>query len=154
QGGVWITTQGRLAGAIATASTGGTLRVDSEQDKETDPALDADPQISYATCAKLLNYPDSQAPRGSRLVPEVARSMPSVSANGRTTSTRSSTRAAYPLRRASLGSRQAPPTTRCGRSHPTKTCSWLAGTGPALPSRPRVDSATSSTHASDWASSP
>ena len=30
-------------------------------------------QLEYATCAKLLNYPDRPAPAGSRLVPEVAR---------------------------------------------------------------------------------
>jgi peptide/nickel transport system substrate-binding protein len=41
-------------------------------------------QIEYATCAKLLNYPDAPAPAGARLVPEVAAGMPTVSPDGRT----------------------------------------------------------------------
>jgi ABC-type transport system substrate-binding protein/class 3 adenylate cyclase/tRNA A-37 threonylcarbamoyl transferase component Bud32 len=41
-------------------------------------------QLEYATGAQLLNYPDAPAPRGSRLVPEVAAAMPHVSADGRT----------------------------------------------------------------------
>ena len=41
-------------------------------------------QILYATCAKLLNYPDEPGPRGGRLVPEVAEGMPTVSGDGRT----------------------------------------------------------------------
>ena len=41
-------------------------------------------QINYATCAKLLNYPDASAPAGTRLVPEVAASLPRVSSDGRT----------------------------------------------------------------------
>jgi peptide/nickel transport system substrate-binding protein len=40
--------------------------------------------IQYATCAKLLNYPDRPAPEGGRLEPEVARGMPTVSPDGRT----------------------------------------------------------------------
>src|SRR5439155_3315884 len=84
QGSVWITTQVRTV--VAAVATGGTLRVayDSPRDPETDPALYPDPSISYATCAKLLNYPDKAGPQGSQLVPEVARSLPSVSADGRT----------------------------------------------------------------------
>jgi serine/threonine-protein kinase len=41
-------------------------------------------QFEYATGAQLLNYPDAPAPQGSRLQPEVAASMPAVSADGRT----------------------------------------------------------------------
>jgi peptide/nickel transport system substrate-binding protein len=41
-------------------------------------------QLQYATCAKLLNYPDKPAPDGTRLEPEIARAMPLVSADGRT----------------------------------------------------------------------
>ena len=41
-------------------------------------------QIEYATCAKLLNYPDAGAPEGGRLYPEVAAAMPTVSSNGLT----------------------------------------------------------------------
>jgi peptide/nickel transport system substrate-binding protein len=40
--------------------------------------------IEYATCAKLLNYPDRPAPEGGLLQPEVARAMPTVSQDGRT----------------------------------------------------------------------
>jgi peptide/nickel transport system substrate-binding protein len=41
-------------------------------------------QIEYATCAKLVNYPDRPAPEGARLEPEVASGMPTVSPDGRT----------------------------------------------------------------------
>jgi peptide/nickel transport system substrate-binding protein len=40
--------------------------------------------IAYATCAKLLNYPDRNAPEGSLLQSEVAAGMPTVSADGKT----------------------------------------------------------------------
>jgi peptide/nickel transport system substrate-binding protein len=40
--------------------------------------------IEYATCAKLVNYPDLPAPEGGRLRPEVARALPTVSPDGRT----------------------------------------------------------------------
>src|SRR5262249_57874690 len=52
-----------------------------------EPALNTDPgayQIEYATCAKLLNYPDRPPPQGLRLQPEVAAAMPTLSADGRT----------------------------------------------------------------------
>jgi ABC-type oligopeptide transport system substrate-binding subunit len=40
--------------------------------------------IEYATGAMLFNYPDAPAPRGSRLVPEVAAGFPRISRDGRT----------------------------------------------------------------------
>lgn len=40
-------------------------------------------QLEYATGAQLLNYPDAPAPRGARLQPEVAASMPTLSADKR-----------------------------------------------------------------------
>jgi ABC-type oligopeptide transport system substrate-binding subunit/tRNA A-37 threonylcarbamoyl transferase component Bud32 len=43
-----------------------------------------DAQIWYATCANLLNYPDSAGADGARLQPEVAAAMPRVSRDGRT----------------------------------------------------------------------
>ena len=52
-----------------------------------DPALALGPQeyqLEYATCAKLVNYPDHAAPAGSRIVPEVARSLPIRSPDGKT----------------------------------------------------------------------
>jgi ABC-type transport system substrate-binding protein len=40
--------------------------------------------LEYATCAKLVNYPDTDPPGGHTVVPEVAETMPTVSADGRT----------------------------------------------------------------------
>jgi ABC-type transport system substrate-binding protein len=41
-------------------------------------------QLLYATCANLLNYPDSAGPEGTRLRPEIAAAMPTVTRGGRT----------------------------------------------------------------------
>jgi YVTN family beta-propeller protein len=52
-----------------------------------DPAIADDPlswEVLYATCARLVNYPDRSGPAASKLVPKVARSMPLVSNGGRT----------------------------------------------------------------------
>jgi DNA-binding SARP family transcriptional activator/ABC-type transport system substrate-binding protein len=52
-----------------------------------EPALNVDPgayQIEFATCAKLLNYPDKPPPEGLRLAPEIAAGMPTISRDGRT----------------------------------------------------------------------
>ena len=67
---------------------GGTAHFNLATDTDyVDPAL-AYYQISwqheYATCAKLLNYPDSAGAKGSQLVPEVAQALPKVSPDGRT----------------------------------------------------------------------
>jgi ABC-type transport system substrate-binding protein len=43
-----------------------------------------DEQLSYATCANLLDYPDSSGPAGMRLAPEIAAAMPTISPDGRT----------------------------------------------------------------------
>ena len=43
-----------------------------------------DEQLSYLTCANLLDYPDSAGPDGRRLRPEIAASVPTLSADGRT----------------------------------------------------------------------
>ncbi len=86
RGLVWVTIQAAAPPTNA-AARGGTARFDLSEDVQTDPALypqQSDQQISYATCAKLLNYPDKPAPAGTRLVPEVARSLPTRSADGRT----------------------------------------------------------------------
>ena len=65
-----------------------TLRVELSVDIDyVDPALSyyvPTWAIQYATCAKLVNYPDRPAPEGGRLQPEVARAMPTISADGRT----------------------------------------------------------------------
>jgi predicted Ser/Thr protein kinase len=70
-------------------------RIDGEElrvSTPSDTAVDPDPmggklevrQLMYATCANLLYYPDSARPDGTRLRPEIAAAMPSVSPNGRT----------------------------------------------------------------------
>jgi peptide/nickel transport system substrate-binding protein len=74
-------------GKSSVNARGGTLRVNLATDTDyVDPAL-AYYQISwemeYATCAKLLNYPDREAPAGSRLSPDAATGLPAVSGNGR-----------------------------------------------------------------------
>jgi predicted Ser/Thr protein kinase len=43
-----------------------------------------DEQVLYATCAKLLNYPDASGAAGARLRPEIAAAMPTLSPDGRT----------------------------------------------------------------------
>jgi ABC-type transport system substrate-binding protein/tRNA A-37 threonylcarbamoyl transferase component Bud32 len=43
-----------------------------------------DEQVLYATCANLLNYPDSAGADGARLRPEIAAAMPTLSADKRT----------------------------------------------------------------------
>lgn len=61
----------------------GTLVVSQSTDFATlDPALAQSPeswQLEYATCAKLLDYPPDPGYRGTRLVPEVATALPSIS---------------------------------------------------------------------------
>jgi oligopeptide transport system substrate-binding protein len=69
-------------------SSGGTFRVSLPNDIDhVDPALAygiLSWQIEYATCALLMSYPDAPAPRGSRLVPEVADGSPQISKDGKT----------------------------------------------------------------------
>jgi DNA-binding SARP family transcriptional activator len=51
----------------------------------TFPTWDApELQFHYATCARLLNYPDAEGDAGRKLVPEVAEDLPTVSNGGRT----------------------------------------------------------------------
>ncbi|MDX6477240.1 MAG: peptide/nickel transport system substrate-binding protein [Gaiellaceae bacterium] len=71
------------------AVQGGTLRVNiSKSDVTTlDPQIDYEflgGSILWATCVKLVYYPDQPAPLGSQLRPEAAAGLPRVSANGRT----------------------------------------------------------------------
>ena len=81
---VWFTVQPGAPAFHPVAVKGGVARFSSSDDFQTDPALYPDVQISYATCAKLLNYPDAPAPAGTRLIPEVAASLPARSADGKT----------------------------------------------------------------------
>jgi YVTN family beta-propeller protein len=97
-GRVWLTVQQQtVAGAVAVS--GGTAHFASALDADApnfgsgfrgdnlDPALAGfapSVKLLYATCAKLLNYPDRSGPAGSTLVPEVAQSLPRVSSDRRT----------------------------------------------------------------------
>ncbi len=67
---------------------GGTARFNLSTDTDyVDPALayyQVSWQFEYATCAKLLNYPDASTAKGSQLKPEVAEGLPKVSADGKT----------------------------------------------------------------------
>jgi ABC-type transport system substrate-binding protein len=47
-------------------------------------AFPMDEQLSYATCANLLNYSDSAGPDGTHLRPEIAAAMPRISRDGLT----------------------------------------------------------------------
>jgi ABC-type transport system substrate-binding protein len=70
-----------LTGAVAK------LFVPAYQFDPPDPATTGSPlafEVEYATCAKLLNYPDRPAPQGWQLQPEIAASLPQLSADGRT----------------------------------------------------------------------
>ena len=76
-GGAWLEPERAATARITVKSDPGPL----------DPALALGPQayqLEYATCAKLVNYPDHAAPAGSRIVPEVARSLPIRSPDGKT----------------------------------------------------------------------
>jgi peptide/nickel transport system substrate-binding protein len=86
-GKLWVSTQNRVLGP--SSPSGGRLRVESQGDffDTVDPALaftSPTLQVEYATCAKLLNYPDRAGAAGSQLVPEVAAALPSLSRDGRT----------------------------------------------------------------------
>jgi len=76
------------AAAKSGAKQGGTLRVDLFTDVDyTDPALDylsTGWEIQYATCVKLMNYPDVNGPKGSQLTPEAATGFPKISNGGKT----------------------------------------------------------------------
>jgi YVTN family beta-propeller protein len=83
-GKVWVSIQSQPAAQPA----GGTLVVSVPSfNVHFDPAVedtyDSAP-IEYAICSTLLNFPDASGPAGMRLVPDAARSMPTVSKDGRT----------------------------------------------------------------------
>ena len=90
-GSVWVSVAARAVAPRSPSGTPGVLRIAGEQPFSLiDPGF-ADNitnlqslQMYYATCAGLLGYPDRPAPEGMRLVPDVARAWPTVSADGRT----------------------------------------------------------------------
>jgi YVTN family beta-propeller protein len=84
-GKAWVTVDEQSIAPSRGASDGGTLRIVSSSDVPfMDPALGGDPQLLYATCAQLLNYPDKAGAAGSQLIPEVAQALPARSPDGRT----------------------------------------------------------------------
>ena len=86
-GRAWVTVDAQPLGAGGRAAEGGTARLDAFYDPGSmDPAVAYETlpiQLLYATCAKLLNYPDKAGLAGSQLVPEVAQSLPARSADGK-----------------------------------------------------------------------
>jgi YVTN family beta-propeller protein len=87
-GRVWVTVDPQTVSGTRAASTGATAHVNFQVGLDfVDPALAYFPvswQILHATCAGLLNYPDRPGLAGSRLLPEVAQSLPTPSADGKT----------------------------------------------------------------------
>jgi ABC-type transport system substrate-binding protein len=75
------------AAAQGSPKAGGTLNVDLANDVDyTDPALSylsTGWELEYATCLKLMNYPDANGARGSNLAAEAAAGFPRVSGNGK-----------------------------------------------------------------------
>ncbi len=85
---VWVSVQPSAGGPVDLGQ-GGTmhLRVAQNLVDSMDPALayiTYSIQLLYATCAKLFNYPDKPGQAGSRVVPEVAQSLPARSPDGKT----------------------------------------------------------------------
>ena len=87
-GRVWVTVDAQSISPTNSGSSRGTLKLVSSSDVDSmDPAIAYAPlsdQLVYATCARLVNYPDQAGPAGSQLAPEVAQSLPTRSADGRT----------------------------------------------------------------------
>jgi len=87
-GRVWGAVDARSIAPGRGGSDGGTLRITSGLDVSSmDPAIAADPlsaQLLYATCAKLVNYPDRSGVASSQLIPEVAEALPTRSPDGKT----------------------------------------------------------------------
>jgi ABC-type oligopeptide transport system substrate-binding subunit len=86
---VFAGSAGAKSGHTAKAgATGGTLNVDFFTDLDyTDPALaylSTSWELEYATCLKLMNYPDANGPKGAQLIPEAAAGFPKVSNSGKT----------------------------------------------------------------------
>jgi ABC-type transport system substrate-binding protein/predicted Ser/Thr protein kinase len=73
---------------LPAAASGPEIRVAvAARDLALDPGAGADPiaaQLLYATCAKLVNYPDAAGAAGRQLRPEAAAALPARSADGRT----------------------------------------------------------------------
>jgi YVTN family beta-propeller protein len=86
-GRIWVTVARQTIGRISVDSSGGTARLRVGYIDSMDPALVGtfwSYQLLGATCACLLNFPDMPAPSGLKLIPEVAESLPTRSADGKT----------------------------------------------------------------------
>ena len=86
-GRAWVTVDGQTISPSGVAPSGGRARLVVYSDVgPMDPALAGSvaSQLLYATCAELLNYPDKAGPAGTQLVPEVAKSLPVRSPDGKT----------------------------------------------------------------------
>jgi DNA-binding SARP family transcriptional activator/ABC-type oligopeptide transport system substrate-binding subunit len=87
-GRVWIAVAERRERAASLAQR--TLRFNRPWDGDSstlDPAIAysaMDFQREFATCAKLVSYPDRAGPAGLEIVPELARDLPAMSADGLT----------------------------------------------------------------------
>jgi YVTN family beta-propeller protein len=89
RGSLWVSVQAKAVAARSASAGKGGIAVIDWRPGSIDPVSGdsfslRSAQLEYATCAKLLNYPDKPAPAGSRLEPEVAKSMPRVSPDGKT----------------------------------------------------------------------
>jgi YVTN family beta-propeller protein len=87
-GRAWVSVDAPTIPTGHRQASGGTARLEQSYDVDyMDPAVAYNPlswQLFYATCAKLLNYPDKPGLAGAELVPEVAQSLPARSADGKT----------------------------------------------------------------------
>jgi ABC-type transport system substrate-binding protein len=72
--------QGRVVKLLVEGVTEPQLELDPAQSSNTNLTY----QIEFATCASLVRYPDSPAPAGWIVQPEVAAALPDISADGRT----------------------------------------------------------------------
>gem|GEM_PF-1396546 len=84
---VWLAVAERREPAASPAQR--TLRFNRSYDDDftLDPALAIEPvsfQREFATCAKLVTYPDRAGHAGLQIVPELARDLPAVSSDGLT----------------------------------------------------------------------
>jgi hypothetical protein len=86
--GILWTATAPAAPSLGRVPAGGEIRVPlTTDDINTDPDSAVGPlnaQLAYATCARLLTYPDAPGAVGSRLIPEAASALPSLAADGRT----------------------------------------------------------------------
>lgn len=85
--GAAVTVSPAAGGAAASGDRTLRLNVSDTSVEYIDPALNYDFigwRLEAMTCARLLSYPDRSGAAASRLYPEVARGMPSVSGNGLT----------------------------------------------------------------------